>query len=56
MKIKKINKAIKTLKKFCESHPDDCFGCPFKSKRSELCSLSNIPLCYPTIKDIQKER
>jgi hypothetical protein len=50
MKRKKINKAIKALRKFCNSHPDDCSFCPFRSDGSTYCSLETIPTCWKTLK------
>lgn len=31
MKLKKINKAIKTLRKFCKAQGENCRGCPLDS-------------------------
>ena len=58
MKCKKINKAIKTIKKFCESQPDGCSKCPFMvpEKDTFVCSFENLPIHWLTIKEIQKAR
>lgn len=52
MKRKKINKAIKVLKEFCDTRSDDCLNCPFKHSEVDyyFCKLSTIPACWKELK------